>query len=172
LRGAGVVHRHAEFGREHDVLAPVAEALAQILLGAAALAVDIRGVEQRDAEIERPVHDLARRRKIEPAAEIVATQPDQRDLQAGSAEISYLHARPLFTPDRPKRNERSAPARRHPSDQDQSSGALATASSCIDSGAMAREQLGTASPSCDPGEPMPGSTIAPEFRKRRGLIAA
>jgi hypothetical protein len=64
--------RHAEFGRDHDILAPVAEAFAEIFLGAAALAVDVRGVEQRDAEIERPMHDFSRRRQIDPAAEIVA----------------------------------------------------------------------------------------------------
>src|SRR5260370_28607845 len=66
----------------------------ELFLGVAALAVDVWGVEQGDAEIERPVHDLARRREIEPAAEIVAAQPDQRDLQAGSTEISQFHGRP------------------------------------------------------------------------------
>jgi len=73
------MHRHAEFGRQHDILAPIAEALAQVFLGAPALPVDVGGVEQRDAEIERAVHELARCRKVEPSAEIVAAQADQRD---------------------------------------------------------------------------------------------
>src|SRR5262249_23224024 len=72
LSNPGVIHRHAEFGCEHNVLAAVAETFPQIFLWRTALAVDVRGIEKRDAEIEGPVHDLARRREIDPAAEIVA----------------------------------------------------------------------------------------------------
>ena len=43
---AGGVHRQAEFGRQHDVLAPGAEELSQDFLGAALVAVDVGGVDQ------------------------------------------------------------------------------------------------------------------------------
>ena len=67
LLHAGVVHRHAELGGEHDVLALVAEHLAHRGLRAAAIAVDVGGVEQRDAEVDRLVDHLARAFDIERA---------------------------------------------------------------------------------------------------------
>jgi hypothetical protein len=78
--GAGIVHLHCEFGRKHDVLAPQAQYRAQLLLGAAAIAVDVGGVEKRDAEIECSVHDLARSLELK-HAEIVAAEAHERDLK-------------------------------------------------------------------------------------------
>src|SRR5688572_32629998 len=61
LQRSGLVHRQSKFGRQHDVFAPVAETFADDFFGLAAIAVDVRGVDMRDAEIERLVYDLARR---------------------------------------------------------------------------------------------------------------
>ena len=49
------VHRPAELGDQHDVLAAGPEHLAQDGLGAAAPAVDVAAIEEGDAEIERLV---------------------------------------------------------------------------------------------------------------------
>ena len=58
LEPAGAVHRPGEFGRQHDVLAAVAEDLAETGLGIAArVAIGIGLVKKGDAEIERLVHD-------------------------------------------------------------------------------------------------------------------
>ena len=81
-----IIHRLADLGGKHDVLPTVAEDLAEEILRAAALAVDIGRVEMVDAEVESLVGDLARRFEIEGSAEIVAAEADQRDAQAGSAE--------------------------------------------------------------------------------------
>jgi len=99
LKAAAGIHRPREFGRQHDVLAAVAEDLAKAALGAAArITVSVGLVEERDAEVERLVDDLAGRREIDTAAEIVAAEPDHRDPQAGFSEISLLH--PFQLPDR------------------------------------------------------------------------
>jgi len=82
LHAAGIVHVHAELRRQHDVLAALAEDFAEETLRAAALAVDVGGVEERDAEIERLVDDLAGRLKVDPAAEIVAAETDERHPKA------------------------------------------------------------------------------------------
>ena len=54
-----VVHRHAEFRGKHDVLAPVAQHLAEHGLRAAAPAIDVGRIEQRDPGVERLVDDQA-----------------------------------------------------------------------------------------------------------------
>ena len=93
---AALVHRHADLGRQHDVLATRPERLAEELLGAAArAAIDIGGVEQCDAEIQRLVHDRSRCRIIDAAAEVVAPQADQRHAQPG---IARADAAPRIRP--------------------------------------------------------------------------
>src|SRR6516164_5750637 len=93
------VHRAGKLGRQHDVLAAVAEDLAEAALGAAArVAIGVGLIKERDAEIERFMDDLAGRGEIDAAAEIVAAETDRRDLQAGFPEISLLH--PFRLPDR------------------------------------------------------------------------
>jgi hypothetical protein len=57
----------------------------------ASVAVDVGGVEQRDAGIERRVHDLAGLVLVEAAAEIVAAEADRGDFQVGGAERAKLH---------------------------------------------------------------------------------
>ena len=91
LHPAGIVHVHAELRRQHDVLAALAEDLAEEALRAAALAIDVGGVEERDAEIERLVDDLAGRLEVDAAAEIVAAETDERHPKARRSEIALLH---------------------------------------------------------------------------------
>lgn len=74
---APVVHRHAELGSEHDVLAPVTKHLAHAGLEAATLAVGVGRVEQRDAEIQRPVDHRPRGFKVDPPAKVVASETDR-----------------------------------------------------------------------------------------------
>src|SRR6185369_4702590 len=84
-------HRHGKFRRQHDVLAAVAEDLAETGLRASLVAVDVGGVEQGDAEIERLVDDLARGFEIDAPAEIVAAETDAGYEQARSAKIALFH---------------------------------------------------------------------------------
>ena len=90
-----VAHRAVDLGRQHDLLAPPA-ALRQPapddLLGdalAVLAAVDVGGVEEVDAQLQRLVHDreavgLARLRP-----EVHRAQAQPADLQAGAAEVVY-----------------------------------------------------------------------------------
>jgi len=110
----GVVHDHAELRRQHDLLAPVAEHLAHQRLRAAALAVDVGGVEERDAEVDRLVDDLARRLEVEAAAEVVAAEADDRDPQARLPQIARLHRPSLLAgADRVRAGALKAAARGH-----------------------------------------------------------
>ena len=116
---AFVVHRHAEFGDQHDILAAGAERLPQDRLRSAAVAVNVGGVENRDAGIERRVHDVARGRRIEPAAEIIAAEPERRDTQVRRAELTLTHAgsppaRPARFPHSRRGSDRAPPARSPP----------------------------------------------------------
>src|SRR6516162_2540380 len=95
LKAARGVHRAGEFGRQHDVLAAIAEDLAEARLGAAArVAIGVGFVEECDAEVERLVDDLAGRCEIDAAAKIIAAEAYHRDLQAGLSEISLFHPFP------------------------------------------------------------------------------
>jgi hypothetical protein len=76
LPGAVIAHRLGEFRRQHDVLAPLAEHLSEHRLGTAHAGIDIGGIEQRDAEVDRLVDHLARGFEIGALAEIVAAEAD------------------------------------------------------------------------------------------------
>src|SRR6185437_8470826 len=91
LLGAVLRHRLGVFRCQHDVLAPVAEDSAQHGLRAAHVGIDVGGIEQRDAEVERLVDHLARGLEVDALAEIVAADADRGDAQAGAAEIANLH---------------------------------------------------------------------------------
>ena len=56
-------------------------------------AIDIGGVEQGDAGVDRLVHHPARGVEIDAAAEIVAAEADLGDTQPGAAEVADLHGR-------------------------------------------------------------------------------
>src|SRR4051812_27805024 len=81
LELAGVVHRPAELSCEHDVLALAAEDSSEPLFRAALVAVTVGGIDQVDAEVDRLVHDAAGRREIDAAAEIVAAETDDGNLE-------------------------------------------------------------------------------------------
>jgi hypothetical protein len=76
LLGAVGRHRLGVFRRQHDVLAAVAEHGAEHCLRAAHAGVDVGGVEQGDAEVERAVDHLARGFEVGALAEIVAAEAD------------------------------------------------------------------------------------------------
>ena len=75
-----------KLGGENQVLATRPEDLSEHVFGIA-VAIDIRRVEQIDAEVERLVHHRARRFEGDPPAEIVAAETDRRNAQAGPAEV-------------------------------------------------------------------------------------
>ena len=87
------VHRQTELRRDDDVGAPPAERVAEqfFRLAGRVERVAIGRVEERDAVRERCLHDVPRRRRIEPAAEIVAAETDGRDAQPRGAEIAQVH---------------------------------------------------------------------------------
>ena len=87
-----LVDRHAELGGEHDLIPAPGERLAEILLALGA-AVDVGGVEEVDAGVERRVDDARRGRGVEAAAEVVAAEPDHRDLER--ADASRFHERAI-----------------------------------------------------------------------------
>ena len=66
----------AELGGDDRLVAPASERPADVLLRTS-LAVGLGRVDQRDALVERGVHDLAGLRRVEPPAEVVG--PESRD---------------------------------------------------------------------------------------------
>ena len=84
-----VAHSAAELRREHDLVAAPCSTLPMMRLAAAAVAVDVGGVEERDPGLERGVDDGARRRLVDAAAEVVATEADDGDLER--AERARAH---------------------------------------------------------------------------------
>ena len=53
-------------------------------------AVDVGGVEERDARIQRRVDHVLRRRLVDPPAEVVAAEPDDADVER--SDFSCVHA--------------------------------------------------------------------------------
>ena len=81
----------AELRREHDLVAAAAERAADDLLAAAAVAVDVGRVEEGDAGVERRVDHRARGGLVDPAAEVVAAEPDDGHLEVGAAQAAGAH---------------------------------------------------------------------------------
>src|ERR1051325_6469450 len=88
--GARVVHRHGEFRGKNALFASRTENLAELRFRAAAIAVDIGGVEQRDAQIDGLVDDPARRGDWQDA-EIVAAEPDDRYFDSRLSQLALFH---------------------------------------------------------------------------------
>ena len=83
--------RAAELRREHDTVSrSVGEDLAEERL-AVARAVDVGGVEQRDPGVERGVDDGAGPLEVDAAAEVVAPEPDDRDLGPAFTQLPGAH---------------------------------------------------------------------------------
>ena len=85
-----VAHRLAELRGEHDLVAASLQHPAEQRLAAALVAVDVRGVEERDARVERGIDDGARRILVDPAAEVVRPEADDGDVEL--AKLSRAHA--------------------------------------------------------------------------------
>ncbi len=86
--------------REHGLLPPATalrEPPADDLLGLGA-AVDVGGVEEVDARLERRVHELVARRLVGLGAEVHRAQAQRADAEAGAAEEAVIHAGNLPRP--------------------------------------------------------------------------
>ena len=92
-RLGAVAHVAAELRREEDPIAPALERFPEERLAAALIAVDVRGVEERHARVQRGVDDCTRPVEIDTAAEVVAAETDDRDVRAFLAEAACTHGR-------------------------------------------------------------------------------
>ncbi len=83
-----------DLGRQHGLLAPAAalrEPPADDLLGLGA-AVDVGGVEEVHARLQRRVHQLVARRLVGVRAEVHGAEAQRADAEAGAAEEAVVHA--------------------------------------------------------------------------------
>ena len=83
-----------ELGCDHRLLTTPLERGAQHLLALTA-PIDVSGVEEGDALLERCVHNACRTLRIDPATEIVATEPHHRRLENASTDgtsLEFAHA--------------------------------------------------------------------------------
>ena len=76
-----VAHRLPPLRREHDPLASPLQRTADQLFAPALAAVDVRGVEERDAGVDRGVDHRERRVLVDTAAEVVAPEADDGNLE-------------------------------------------------------------------------------------------
>ena len=103
-RQAGAVrplaHAAVDLGRDHHLVAPrEVEQRAADDLFAGAVRIDVGGVEEVDAEVERllderPARRLAERPRVVAALGLAvahAAQADARDVEAGAAELDVVH---------------------------------------------------------------------------------
>ena len=87
-----MVDRGRELGGDHDLVTKAGEHLAQVLLRTG-LAVDVSGVEEGDARVERGVDHGLGPVLIAARPEVVAAQPDQADVER--SQLARLHDRTL-----------------------------------------------------------------------------
>ena len=88
-----VAHVVAELRRENDVVAPPFEHPSEQILASAAVAVDVGGVEQRHALVERRVDDRTRPFQVDTAAEVVAAEADHRHGRTALPQRAHPHGR-------------------------------------------------------------------------------
>jgi hypothetical protein len=86
-----VVVAHAELRGEHDAVAAPVEDLADQPLGGAVGAVDVGGVEEGDAGVQRRVDHRAGPGEIEPPAEVVASKAHGRDREIRASKGVLQH---------------------------------------------------------------------------------
>ena len=84
-------HRLAELRREHDLVAPAVRERGRAASAAAVAAVDVGGVEERDAGVECRVDHPARALLAHPATEVVAAEANNRHVE--SSEAARAHGR-------------------------------------------------------------------------------
>jgi hypothetical protein len=87
-----VVDRGDELGGDDHLVAPAGERAAEVQLRAGA-AVDVRGVEKVDADVEAGVDDGGAALLVDAHPEVVAPQPHQRDFER--PDLAHLHPREL-----------------------------------------------------------------------------
>ena len=94
-----VAHLHVHLGREHDVVAPSLEGLADDLLGLA-LRIDVSGVDEVDPGIERRVDDPDRLGVVgvPPRAEHHRPEAERRHHETAVAESEVVHAGIIIAP--------------------------------------------------------------------------
>ena len=78
---AGFVELHTELGGDHGFAPAAGERAAEILF-AVAFIVDVGGIEEIDAGIERCLHYAGGLRGVDAPAEIVASETGERNFQA------------------------------------------------------------------------------------------
>ena len=88
-----VTHVAAELRRQQHAIAPPFEHLAEQLLAAAAVAVDVGGVEERDSLLEGRVHDRTGFFEADAAAEVVTAEADDRDFGPTFPQVAHTHGR-------------------------------------------------------------------------------
>src|SRR6185436_18060265 len=93
IRTVCAAHVRAELRRNDHLAAARTQGLAEQNLRAACVAVDICGVEQRDAGIYRGVHHGRYVLVGHPGAEVITADADGGDGQAGQAKLLVDHFR-------------------------------------------------------------------------------
>ncbi len=76
-----VTHAHAEFGGDDHLVAAARQGPPEELLALPANAIDVRRIEEVDAELDGAVDNGLRLFGVAAAAEVVAAQAYDRDLQ-------------------------------------------------------------------------------------------
>jgi hypothetical protein len=95
-------HWLVHFGSQDDPVAPptlgqppadnlLRDAVALLHVWSLGPAVDVRGVEEVDASLQRPVHDLKGGSLVRQLTEVHGSQSKPTDLQASAAKICVLH---------------------------------------------------------------------------------
>src|SRR5690606_12550341 len=86
-----VAHGVAHLGGHDDLVAAAFDGPADGLLGPAA-GVRVGGVDEVDAQVQRPVNDALDAGRVHLAAELVRADTDNRNLKTGAAQSAILHA--------------------------------------------------------------------------------
>ena len=92
-RFGAVAHVATELRRKQDGITPALERFPEERLAAAPIAVDVRRVKERHARVHCGVDDCTRPVEINPAAEVVAAETDDRDVRPFLAEAACTHGR-------------------------------------------------------------------------------
>ena len=105
VRAVRAAHVHAELGGHHHVLTALAERPAEQLL-ARADAVGVRGVEERDAGVQRGIDHPLGLLGVDPGAERVGAEPDGGHHQPAGPEGAVGHV--AHVPSQPSGGNRHA----------------------------------------------------------------
>ena len=90
--GMGAVHRPELGGHDHVVPRRPERPTEELL--ALAAAVDVGRVEERDALVQRGLHHLGGAVRVDPHPEVVAAEPDERDLERPDGAVSMPRSMP------------------------------------------------------------------------------